>query len=383
MTNILDYIRWRGDLSFSQDPPNAIDSLIFSYLVYIRFPGESISPGEMTLSQLWQELSSMADCRERGNAHQLELLEEAAKSNRYGGAKLVQPRSQFVPEEDTQFAAAALLLDDGSLFAAFRGTDNTLVGWKEDFNMCFQEAVPAQHLAVEYVRELHERYGRPMHLCGHSKGGNLAVYAAAKSDAGIRKTILQVYNNDGPGFMEQMLSDPGYLEMVPRIHTYVPQSSIIGMLMEHGEPTQVIKSAQVGILQHDVFTWEVVGKELIPVETLTPDSKFVSATIKQWLMGMDLEERNQMVDALFKLLTYGNVERAADIFLPRNIRQYGKLISTDENIRKILTEEFGNLIEAARKTAKPPEERPVAADNALQTLEVDAQLLGPSTGSAL
>lgn len=359
MTNIQDYIRWRGDLTFSQDPPNAIDSLIFSYLVYIRLPETLLAQPEreVPLRQVERELSGLADFRERGNGHQLELLKEAAASRRFGEARLVQFRNQFIPQEDTQFAAAAFLLDDGSLMAAFRGTDNTLVGWKEDFNMCFQEAVPAQNLAVGYVQSLYETYGCPMHLCGHSKGGNLAVYAAAKSAGEIRQSICQVYNNDGPGFMEGMLSDPGYLEMVPRIHTYVPQSSIIGMLMEHAEPTQVIKSAQVGILQHDVFTWEVMGKELIGVEELTPDARFVSAAIKQWLLGMDLEERNQMVDALFKLLTYGDVERAADIFLPRNIRQYGKLISSDENIRRILSEEFGNLLEAARKIAKPtPEE---------------------------
>ena len=352
MNNILDYIRWRGDLSFSQDAPNAIDSLIFSYMVYIRFPEELLSGGEVPLAKVEERLSMLEDYGERGNSHQLELLREAARSRRFGGVRLARFRNQFIPEEDTQFAAAAFLLDDGSLFAAFRGTDNTLVGWEEDFNMCFQEAVPAQRLAVDYLGELFEGYGRPMHLCGHSKGGNLAVYAAAKSEAAVRNAIGQVYNNDGPGFMEHMLSDSGYLEMVPRIHTYVPQSSIIGMLMEHAEPTLVIKSAQVGILQHDVFTWEVMGKELIPVEELTPDAKFVSATIKQWLLGMDMEARNQMVDALFELLTYGNVERAADIFLPKNIRQYMKLISTDENIRLVLTEEFTNLMEAAKKTVK-------------------------------
>lgn len=358
MTNILDYIRWRGDLSFEQDPPNAIDSLIFSYLVYIRFPEELLADPkrEVLLSQVEEALSALPDVRERANAHQLELLHEAAESRRFGKTFLVQFQNQFIPEEDTQFAAAAFLLDDGSLMVSFRGTDNTLVGWKEDFNMCFQEAVPAQRLAVEYVRKLYETYARPMHLCGHSKGGNLAVYAAAKSSGGIRRIIRQVYNNDGPGFMAEMLRDPGYLEMVPRIHTYVPQSSIIGMLMEHAEPYRVIKSAQVGILQHDVFTWEVMGKELIGVEELTPDSKFVSATIKHWLLGMDLEARNQMVDALFKLLTYGDVERAADIFQPKNIRQYMKLIGTDENIRRILTVEFSNLIEAARRTAKLPPE---------------------------
>lgn len=352
MTNILDYIRWRGDLSFEQDPPNAIDSLIFSYLVYVRFPEELLTDPEVPLGRIEAALSALPDVRERANAHQLELLHEAVKSRRFGKTALVRFQDQFIPEEDTQFAAVAFALDDGSLMVSFRGTDNTLVGWKEDFNMCFQEAVPAQRLAVEYVRELYEAYGRPMHLCGHSKGGNLAVYAAAKSSAMIRGVIRQVYNNDGPGFMEGMLSDQGYLEMVPRIHTYVPQSSIIGMLMEHAEPYRVIKSVQVGILQHDVFTWEVMGRELIGAEELTPDSKFVNATIKQWLLGMDLEARNQMVDALFKLLTYGNVERAADIFLPKNIRQYMKLFGSDENIRRILTGEFVNLLEAAKMTLK-------------------------------
>ena len=359
MTNILDYIRWRGDLTFAQDPPNAVDSLIFSYLVYIRLPKKLFlsSKERIPLRRVEEELFLLEDYRERGNSHQLQLLHEASQSKRFGGVELTRFYSRFIPEEDTQFAAMAFLLDDGSLLAAFRGTDNTLVGWKEDFNMCFQEAVPAQRLAVDYVQMLYDTYGRPMHLCGHSKGGNLAVYAAAKSEASIRQAIREVYNNDGPGFMEHMLFDPGYLEMVPRIHTYVPQSSIIGMLMEHAEPTQVIKSAQVGILQHDVFTWEVMGKELVSVEELTPDSKFVSATIKQWLLGMDLEARNQMVDALFKLLTYGNVERAADIFQPRNVRRYMKLISTDDDIRRILTGDFSNLLEAAKKTIKlPPEE---------------------------
>ena len=359
MTNILDYIQWRGDLSFAQDPPNAIDSLIFSYLVYIRFPEDMQQPEEAcTLVQAAEALSGLEDYRDRGNAHQLELLREAAKSNRFGRAKLVRYENRFIPEEDTQFAAAAFLLDDGSLMAAFRGTDNTLVGWKEDFNMCFREAVPAQLLAVAYVRRLFDAYGCPMELCGHSKGGNLAVYAAAKSEPEIRKAIRQVYNNDGPGFMTHMLSDPGYLEMVPRIHTFVPQSSIIGMLMEHAEPYRVIKSAQVGILQHDVFTWEVMGKELVGVEELTADAKFFSATIKQWLLGMDLEERNQMVEALFKLLTYGDVERAVDIFQPKNIRQYMKLIGTDEDIRRVLLEEFNNLIDAAKLAVKMTPELP-------------------------
>lgn len=351
MSNVLDYIKWRGDLLFAQDPFNAIDSVIFSNLVYIRYPRELFGNGEMTIRQIQEALQQRGDATRLATAHRLELLQAAAASNRFGGVKLAQYRDDFIPEEDTQFAALTGLLDDGTLVVAFRGTDNTLVGWKEDFNMSFQEAVPSQRLAVEYVRAVYERYAMPIYTCGHSKGGNLAMYAAAMSIPEIRQQIRDVYNNDGPGFQEHILTTPGYLEMVPRIHTYVPQSSIIGMLMEHAEPYRVIKSTQVGIMQHDVFTWEVEGKSFIPVEELTPDAKFVNATIRGWLMSMDLQERNQMVDALFKLLTYGNVERAADIFQPKNIRQYMKLISTDDDIRRILTGEFASLIDAAKNAA--------------------------------
>lgn len=353
MNNVLDYIKWRGDLSFTQDALNCIDSVIFSNLVYIRYPRELVSDGSLTMRQVCDAMRQQDDFVQLGNPHQLELLQAAAASNRFGGVRLAQFRSEFIPDEDTQFAALTNLLDDGTLAAAFRGTDNTLVGWKEDFNMSFQEAVPAQRLAVEYIQALYAHYAIPMYVCGHSKGGNLAMYAAAMSDPEVRNAIRGVYNNDGPGFQERMLTAPGYLEMVPRIHTFVPQSSIIGMLMEHAEPYRVIKSTQVGIMQHDVFTWEVEGKAFLPVEELTPDAKFVNATIRGWLMSMDLQERNQMVDALFKLLTYGNVERAADIFQPKNIRQYMKLISTDDDIRRILTGEFANLIDAAKNAATP------------------------------
>lgn len=364
MSNVLDYVKWRGDLSFTQDPPNAVDSVIFSYLVYMKFPKTLEQSDGMTLEEMQAEIEKQDDPKQFGNPHQLELLCSMADAPRFRQAKLVAFRDELIPEEAIQFAAVSLLLDDGSLFAAFRGTDNTLVGWKEDFNMCFQESIPSQHLALDYIRQLYDTYHRPMYICGHSKGGNLAVYAASMSPPEIRQTIRQVYNNDGPGFMEYMLTEPGYLEMVPRIHTYVPQSSIIGLLMEHAEPYRVVKSTQMGgIMQHDVFSWEVAGKELIPVDKLTPDALFVNATIRGWLMSMDYEQRITMVESLFKLLSYGNVERASDIFQPKNIRQYMKLISTDENIRRILSGEFANLLEAAKK-ARAAGEEPAAPEEA-------------------
>lgn len=357
MANIQDYIRWRGDLPFSVDPPNTIDSLVFSVLVYIRFAGRAVSEPSIPipLCEVAEEFFQQEDCKQRAIQKHQQLLQLAAASQRFGTAQMVRFRDRFEPEADTQFAAAAFLLDDGSLFVTFRGTDNTLVGWKEDFEMCFQQSVPSQRFALEYVRELYSVYGAPMYLCGHSKGGNLAVYAAAKSPPEIRRIIRDVYNNDGPGFTQYMMGDPGYLEMVPRIHTFVPQSSIIGLLMEHEEPYSIIKSDQVSVLQHDILTWEVMGKELIPVQELTADSKFLQATFQNWLRGMDMEERNKMVDNLFELLATGNVERAGDIFLPKNTHQYMKRISADKSMRQAITEGIGDIIEAAMKAGKPSE----------------------------
>lgn len=355
MANVMDYLDWRGDLTFRQDPPNCVDSLIFSALAYLRLEGHPTEDPytPILLREAAEEFFALPDHKQRCRGqNDLDLLRAAAGSSRFGETKLVRYRDQFVPEEDTQFAAMTWLLDDGSLYLSFRGTDDTLVGWKEDFNMCFRQTVPSQLLALEYVRELYAEYMAPMRICGHSKGGNLAVFSAARSSPMIQQSILEVYNNDGPGFTEYMMGDPGYLAMVPKIRTFVPQSSIIGMLMEHEEPCTIVRSSQVTILQHDTFTWEVMGKELIPVEELTRDSQFVNATLKNWLREMDLEERNQFVEALFTLLSHGNVEKAVDIFHPRNLRNYLRLFGTNESIRTVLMGEFENLLEAAKKSRR-------------------------------
>lgn len=355
MANVIDYLRWRGDLPFRADPLNTVDAVIFAALTYIKWEGKPLREPNTphTIRELAEEFLRLPDCRNRCRGqNDLELLLAAAATERFGKTQIVRYRSEFVPEEDTQFAAVTFLLDDGKQVLAFRGTDNTLVGWKEDFNMCFQQTVPSQRLAMDYVRELYSEYLAPMYICGHSKGGNLAIFAASRCSPMIRENILGVYNFDGPGFTDYMLGDPGYLAMVPKIHTYVPQSSVIGMLMEHEEPYTIVKSNQVAILQHDTFTWEVMGKELVTAQEFTSDSRFIHATIRGWLSEMDMEERDQMVEALFAMLNQGNVERAADIFQPKNLRSYLKIFDSDEKIRKVLSGSLENLLEAARKAAR-------------------------------
>lgn len=352
MGNIFDYLTWRGDLTFTQDPPNAVDALIFSTLTYVYYGKKAERPPEdaMTLRECAEEFFSLDDPEGRARSKKdTELLHCAAATARFGQTRLCLYQSRFLPEQETQFAAITFLLDDGSMFVAYRGTDNSLVGWKEDFNMTFQQTIPAQRLAQEYIRTAALAHTAPMRVAGHSKGGNLAVFAAARCSPTVRRRILTVYNNDGPGFTKYMIGDPGYAAIVPRIRTYIPQSSVIGMLLEHEEPFIVIRSRSVGLMQHDPYSWEVEGPDFLPVQEVTESSQFLDATIKNWFSGMTNMERNQLVEVLYNLLTTGEVENATDIFQPKNIRAYVKTLTSDADMRHILSTEFQGLLEAAKK----------------------------------
>ena len=316
MATVFDYLKWRGDLSFAQDPLNPVDGLIFCALSYIPFVGQAAeTPNEpIALRDAAADFLSLDDYESRVRAkNDAMMLRAAAETARFGGCKMVLYRDQFAPEEETQFAAMTFLLPDDTAFVAFRGTDRSLVGWKEDFNMAFQEAVPAQLLAQDYVREVAAEYVMPLRLGGHSKGGNLAVFAAARSTPDIQQRILEVYNNDGPGFTDYLMGDPGYLAMVPRIKTYVPQSSVIGMLLEHEERYEVVRSTQSGLWQHDGFSWQVRGERFEHLPDLTEGGKLVDETIRTFILSLSPEQRVAFTDALFDILTCTDAGTLTDL----------------------------------------------------------------------
>ena len=352
MADMFEYIKWRGDIRFSQVPPNEVDALILSALVYVRYE-EVVSEtlkDSMFLKDAAREILAKPDAEKRVRVKQdLELLKAAAESDRFGEVRLTFYKSVFMPEEETQFAAITYVLDDGSAFLVFRGTDSTLVGWKEDFNMAFQESIPAQRLAQEYVIEFATFCDKPLRLGGHSKGGNLAVYAASKCGFDIQQRIISIYNQDGPGFTGQMLRDLGYLEIVPKIRTYVPQASLVGMLFEREESYIVVKSRQLGIFQHDPYYWDIMGKGFVVMEERTRASYFMDSTIKIWLEGMSMEERNEFIDKVYELIMTGEVSCARDLVRPQNIVSYLKTLKMDENMRRIITAKLVNLVEAVRK----------------------------------
>ena len=350
MADIFDYLDWRGDLPMDRVPPNPVDTLILSELSYIGFD-TLVPPGfqePVTLAKAAEGFLALPDWEKRVRVKKDgELIAACAGTERFGGLELVFYQNEFLPEEESQFAAVTWLLPDGDAVITYRGTDLTLTGWKEDFNMSFQDSVPAQEKALRYLEAFARVHDRGIYLAGHSKGGNLAVYAAARCQPELQTRLRAVHNHDGPGFRGTMLDDPGYRAIAGLAQTFLPQSSVVGMLLEHEEPFTVIKSRLVSLLQHEPYSWEVLGAGFVRVDDVDDGTRFLNDTVRTWLAGRSLQERNEFVDAVFELLTLGEIDDLRDVILPRNVLRYLRTLSTDEELRSIIAREFTQLIRTA------------------------------------
>ena len=278
----------------------------------------------------------------------LELISACAETERFGDLRMLFYRNELLPEMESQFAAVTWLLPGGTALITYRGTDTTLTGWKEDFNMSFQTCVPAQEKALWYLEAFARVYpDLPLTVAGHSKGGNMAVYAATRCQPELRERVRAVHNHDGPGFQAQILREPGYREVLPKVRTFVPQSSVVGMLLEHDEPYTVVRSRLVSLLQHEPYSWSVLGGGFVTVEELDENSRLLDQTLKTWLATRTMAERNEFVDAVYELLTAGQVADLRQVILPRNVLRYLRTLSTDEQMRSILAREFTHLFRTA------------------------------------
>ena len=315
---VIEYLQKYGDISFREKPLNDVDSLALCQLSYLKFDGMVSDVRHNGPSVTLREIAERPDVDKlfgdvRFEKENRALFEGMLSGRRFRDMKLNCYINLVEKEWETQFSATTFILDDGTLFLAFRGTDETIVGWKEDFNMAFQEAVPAQLLAQDYVREVAAEYVMPLRLGGHSKGGNLAVFAAARSTPDIQQRILEVYNNDGPGFTDYLMGDPGYLAMVPRIKTYVPQSSVIGMLLEHEEDYTVVDSSQQGLMQHDGFSWAVLGNRFVRLHSVTRQARLTDQELRGWVQGLTVEQREKFVDSAFQVLEASGAQTLTDL----------------------------------------------------------------------
>ena len=254
-------------------------------------------------------------------------------------------------EWETQFSAITFILDDGTLFLAFRGTDETIIGWKEDFNMAFLSPVPGQEYSVKYVNMVTGWLHQPFYIGGHSKGGNLAVYAAMNAPEPVQRRVTAVYSLDGPGFPSQIVGSDPYRSVMPLIVKIVPDSSIVGMILETPEPMRVVRSDQKGVMQHLTFSWQVSGNDFEYLPQVSPSSQLFNRSLNGWLESLSTEDRERAVDALFSVLRSSHADSISDL-MAAGLKAVPTMINTfvglSEADRRHLIEAMGLLMAAVR-----------------------------------
>lgn len=355
---LMDYLKWRNDVSFRAAPFNEIDNVVLSYLAYVDF-GELLQEEKRRVSI---ETCFKRFCKKHDLASVREsklfieraplLLEDMVRGARFRGTKVVHFREVFDKEKVQQFAALVFLLPDGTRYVSFRGTDLSITGWKEDFLMSFTAETEGAKEAVSYLNEVAACVEGDLILGGHSKGGNFAMFAAAFAEDAVKERIRKVYNNDGPGFREEIVRSAAYRELLPKITNIVPQTSIIGRLLSNEAAHTVVKSTAAGIFQHDVTTWEVTKDKFVRAE---PDafSDFVEKSLGTWLETMDDEARKSLVETVFSMIEMTEaetfVEFGENLFKNTGliIKGFGKL---PKEKRSELTAALGGLAEAGRAT---------------------------------
>ena len=320
---MIDYLAWRGEFPFAVTPWCAVDGVLMATVSYLNFHGIEDAKG-WTFSEA-ERIGLLRDDSEASSSfeNRSRAFRAMAESVRFRDCRMHHFIAISDAEKKIQFSAMCIDLPDGTMCVAFRGTDNTIVGWREDFDMAYQVRVPAQEAAVYYLAQAAECTDRPLRVVGHSKGGNLAVYAAALADADVQDRIVAVESFDGPGMNREMAQEEGYLRLKPKIRSYIPQSSIIGLLMEYYEPYTVVKSTASGITQHDPMTWQVYGPRFEEMEGIDHMAEVVRDTLHEWLEQSTPEQRGAFVEALFQMVDATKATRFSDL--------------TGEKLRSLLT----------------------------------------------
>lgn len=348
MYNIVDYIKWRGDIPFEQVGLNEVDSLIFSELVYLDLSGIAEDKGNTIFNATRLYLLEQRDKAYIRNfkyfaKEVIELLKTAVRSERFRTVKIAHYKEFNDVENPTQFCACVFEYSPDSIFVCFRGTDYTFNGWKEDLMLTVQDVIPSQSMALEYFNRVIRKYypTQKIYLGGHSKGGNMAVYAAAKCEKSIQDRIIKVYSNDGPGFNEEFFETEGFKAINNRVLKIIPQESFVGMLFDKEENYIVVKSRKKSFWQHDAFYWAVMGGSF---ETLNYDTKsirFADKTMKEFLAGLSVEQKELIAEALFDVVTsdgkftFGDVRRAGVMNIPSMIKALDKV---DDESKKTIAE---------------------------------------------
>lgn len=374
MADIVDYVRSCRE-TFSERPLCRVDSLVFSCLSYLWLPEEipaSATREGVALIDLDDGKTRLSLTAPIGNgANHERLLAAVATNPRFFNVRACLSWERSDRDLERQFAAVTFLLPTGEAYVAMRGTDNTLLGWKEDFNMSFRTTVPSQETAREYLEHVAEQLDSPLYVGGHSKGGNLAVFATMMVPAHVRSRIVRCFSHDGPDFTDELVTDPRWSGSWELVDKTVPGESLIGLLLgNHGEDPIIVKSTRSGVLQHDPFSWVVEGNDFARERALSYDAYRTGKRVNTWLRSKTVEARERFVDILYRVarssgeVTFsGLISSLGDGSLSLMMQ---RLDGLPEDDRLFFTSNLGDLaatvlIGPAPKTPVTPAEKAAAA----------------------
>ena len=331
MANINDYLDWRGDLTLDQSPLNEVDKMILSRFSYLPF--EKIQMKEVaTIKQIMKEFKSFKQ-EDYNIAGDKPMVQKLKISKRFKDLKVTDFVHTTDKSAEKQFSAITIHLPDNTIFVSYRGTDSTLVGWKEDFNLSYMQHIPAQLEGKKYLEKVLDKYQKNAYIAGHSKGGNVAVYSAVFCEPKYKSRILDVINHDGPGFDKEIIKSKEYAEIIDRVHTWFPEGTIIGRLLEHREKEYYVASDEKGIMQHDIYSWQIKGIKPVIVKELNEDSNRVDKMVRELLKRTTPEERKEAIDIMYKIVLSGtNAETTRD-FGKDKLKHLGGFISSYRGLK--------------------------------------------------
>ncbi|MCM1088844.1 MAG: DUF2974 domain-containing protein [Muribaculaceae bacterium] len=317
MGTMMDYIKEYGGYTFMEKPIGEVDSLIFAQLSYLKFDGlvpEAGTDGGMVTLETLKEREDYDNlyADERFREQNTALYLAMANSRRFQTLKLGNYVNKIELDKETQFSAVTLQMEDGAFYIAYRGTDETIVGWKEDLNLAFSEPVPGQIMSVEYLNQVAKEITTPFYMGGHSKGGNLAVYAAMNCKKEIQDKIKIIFNHDGPGFRPEVKERCGYCDIEDRVYRTVPHSSLVGMILYAEGSYRVVESKNIGLTQHDPYSWLVEKDAFRVVKRVYSHNMLVDTALNDWILSLSQEQMHIFVDTLYEVVLASETDNLID-----------------------------------------------------------------------
>ena len=342
MANIFDYLTYVQYDSFYDIPLNELDVLALTELTYLPF--------DNLLDQSVNRLSDVATRVPREstmltNKERLQLLDQLSQHKRFKNSKLSNFVNDIDVELQKQFAAMTYRLNLDTYLIVFRGTDDSIIGWKEDFHMTYMKEIPAQKHALEYLEDFFKQYPKQeVIIAGHSKGGNLAVYAASQIQPDLQEKISAVYTYDAPGLQAHLTETSGYQEVIPKIHRYVPQGSVIGMMLEVPDTPIVVRSLALGgIAQHNTFSWQTEGTHFVQLEEISRESLQIKDTLKEWMNSVPDKELELYFNLFFGTILESGINSINDLSSTGAIEHIHQLVSQAQTLEPEQVEILRNL----------------------------------------